>query len=126
MTLTLNAAVTAADTSVTVSYSHNARDQFGRISPVNTHLLRAATDDPRGAQAVDAFTRAVRNDTPPVLLDQPAGVTVNGRTLTLTFNAPLDPGSVPAGSVFGGGVSQRTTLKPCMSTRGLCECPAQQ
>ena len=102
VTLTLNAAVTAADTSVTVSYSHNARDQFGRISPVNTHLLRADTADPRGAQTVDAFTRAVRNDTPPVLLDQPAGVTVNGRTLTLTFNAPLDPGSVPAGSVFSG------------------------
>ena len=106
VTLTLSAPVTAAD-AVSITYSHTAVDENGRLLPEESHLLRDAGTDVR-RQPVRGFTEAIRNATPPVL----SSANVNGDKLTLTFNARLDSTSVPPGStlnITGGGLKEMTT-----------------
>ena len=53
-----------------------------------------------GAEVASFSNRPVRNEYP--LL---SGASVNGKVLTLTYDQPLDAGSVPPGSAFSLGVS---------------------
>ena len=66
------------------------------------------------------FTTAVDNETPgPVVGPDYAGASVSGRTLTVTFDGPLDEGSAPAGDAFrvttlhGGGHGLRRCAGGC-------------
>jgi uncharacterized repeat protein (TIGR02059 family) len=111
VTLTLTSAATAADV-VTVSYSHHATNEFGHARPSQSRLLVAASPNPERSETVNPIpSMRVRNDTPPVV----ATATVNGETLTVTFNALLDGASPPAAaefSVSGGTIADPNVDNP--------------
>ena len=81
VTLTLASAVTAADTTVKVRYT------------------KPASNPLKGSNGTDVATfadQSVTNATAPAL----SGATVDGATLTVTFDVDLDTGSVPAPGDF--------------------------
>ena len=102
---------------VSVSYSHTALNQFGHPRPSNSRLLTALNADVNGRnETVDPFNGVqVRNDNPPVLVvdeDGGTGVTVDGKTVTLTFNARLR-GNPESGAftVGGGTLAERNAVR---------------
>ena len=102
--LTLVEPVTAAD-AVSITYSHIAVDENDRALPEESQLLRDATGDAEATprrQPVREFTTAIRNATPPVLMS----ATQNADKVTFTFNARLDPTSLPTAASFS------VTLRP--------------
>ena len=81
VTLTLDSAVTAVDTTVKVRYT----------KPPHNSLQGG-----NGTEVATFADQAVSNATPPAFSD----ATVDGATLTVTFDVDLDTGSVPAPSAF--------------------------
>jgi uncharacterized repeat protein (TIGR02059 family) len=117
---------TAAD-DLTVSYSLVAVNEHGHARPSNSRLLTALNSAVGRDETVDPFSNVrVRNDNPPVLLED-GGATVNGDTVTLTFNTNLrgNPGegafSLSGSTVTGARVSGNTvtlTLETALDASG--------